>query len=205
MRVDSSANIFETKEACCGAAFLDTRIAQDKIEIVAWLYHHAKTYACIVGGTGIRAGGGRRLLELLLRPLHLGEERRVVDRPDHLADLLAVGIEESDLGEAADLVFPKRIGVRLGVDVDGDEVLDPDGKGKEPDWPAVAKTCEEALREKTKDLELAGWLTEANHLGNVAYRVGRKLEWDQETLRAKNAPEAAPFIRGEYPKGWKLS
>ena len=42
-----------------------------------------------------------------------------------------------------------------------DAALDPDGKGKEPDWPAVSKTCEEALLEQTKDLELAGWLTEA--------------------------------------------
>ncbi len=48
-------------------------------------------------------------------------------------------------------------------------------------------------------------MTEANHLGNVAFRVGKKLEWDQESLRVKNAPEAEPFIRGAYPKGWKLS
>ena len=28
------------------------------------------------------------------------------------------------------------------------------------------------------NFEYAGWLTEANHLGNVAYRAGKKLEWD---------------------------
>lgn len=54
------------------------------------------------------------------------------------------------------------------------------------------------------DFTYSGWLTEANHLGNVAYRAGKKLEWDAEALRAKNAPEADKFIRREYRKGWEL-
>ena len=51
----------------------------------------------------------------------------------------------------------------------------------------------------------AGWLTEANHLGNVAYRTGRKLEWDPVRLAATNAPEASRFIRREYRPGWSPS
>ena len=47
------------------------------------------------------------------------------------------------------------------------------------------------------------WTTEANHLGNVAYRTGKKLEWDYQNMRATNAPEADPFIkRPVYRKGW---
>ena len=42
---------------------------------------------------------------------------------------------------------------------------------------------------------IAGALTEANHLGNVAYRVGKKIEWDTKNLVVKNAPEAARIIR----------
>ena len=64
-----------------------------------------------------------------------------------------------------------------------------------------------AIRNGTQphaNFEYSGWLTEANHLGNVAYRVGKKIEWDPVNLRAKNAPEAAPFIQREYRKGWKL-
>ena len=34
----------------------------------------------------------------------------------------------------------------------------------------------------TCNFEYAGWLTEANHLGNVAYRAGKKLEWDPAKL-----------------------
>jgi hypothetical protein len=53
------------------------------------------------------------------------------------------------------------------------------------------------------NFQYSGWTTEANHLGNVAYRTGKKIEWDYKNLRAKNAPEAAPFIkRPEYRKGW---
>ena len=54
------------------------------------------------------------------------------------------------------------------------------------------------------DFQYSGWTTEANHLGNVAYRTGKKIEWDHQNLRARNAPEAAPFIkRPEYRKGWE--
>jgi predicted dehydrogenase len=54
------------------------------------------------------------------------------------------------------------------------------------------------------DFVYSGWLTEANHLGNVAYRLGKKLEWDSESLRVKNAPEADPIIKREYRKGWEV-
>jgi predicted dehydrogenase len=54
------------------------------------------------------------------------------------------------------------------------------------------------------NFQYAGWTTEANHLGNVAYRTGKKIEWDYENLIARNAPDAAPFIkRPEYRKGWR--
>jgi hypothetical protein len=52
------------------------------------------------------------------------------------------------------------------------------------------------------NFQYSGWTTEANHLGNVAYRTGKKIEWDYQHLRASNAPEAAPFIRKPYRKGW---
>ena len=54
------------------------------------------------------------------------------------------------------------------------------------------------------NFQYSGWTTEANHLGNVAYRTGKKLEWDYANLRATNAPEAAPFIRRPaYRAGWQ--
>ena len=52
---------------------------------------------------------------------------------------------------------------------------------------------------------MPGWLTEANHLGNVAYRAGKKLEWDAVAMRATNAPAADKFLRREDRAGWSLT
>jgi predicted dehydrogenase len=56
----------------------------------------------------------------------------------------------------------------------------------------------------TCNFEYAGWLTEANHLGNVAFRAGKKLLWNAQELRATNAPEIESMIRRPYRKGWTL-
>lgn len=56
----------------------------------------------------------------------------------------------------------------------------------------------------TCNFDYSGALTESALLGNVAYRVGRRLEWDAIKLVAVNAPEAGQFIRHRYRKGWKL-
>ena len=53
------------------------------------------------------------------------------------------------------------------------------------DWLSAIKNGTQS----SANFEYSGWLTEANHLGNVAYRAGKKLEWDPVNLRAKNAPE----------------
>jgi hypothetical protein len=54
------------------------------------------------------------------------------------------------------------------------------------------------------NFQYAAWTTEANHLGNVAYRTGKKITWDWTTMRATNAPEAAPYIRRpSFRKGWE--
>ena len=57
----------------------------------------------------------------------------------------------------------------------------------------------------TCHFDYAGWLTEANHLGNVAYRAGKKLIWDAEAMKATNCPEADQYIHREYRKGWSLA
>ncbi len=76
----------------------------------------------------------------------------------------------------------------------------PDSIGHHKEWIAACKTGGPT----TCNFDYSGALTEANHLGNVAYRVGKKIIWDADKLVAKNAPEAAPLIRREYRKGWKL-
>jgi hypothetical protein len=76
----------------------------------------------------------------------------------------------------------------------------PKSLGHYAEWIHACKTGAPT----TCNFEYAGWLTEANHLGNVAYRAGKKLEWDPGKLYASNSPEAEAFIRREYRKGWSL-
>jgi len=52
---------------------------------------------------------------------------------------------------------------------------------------------------------IAGAEIEHNLLALVAYRVGKKLEWDSANLKATNCPEADKFIRKTYREGWKLN
>jgi len=54
------------------------------------------------------------------------------------------------------------------------------------------------------NFDYSGKLIEHNLLSNVAYRVGKKLQWDAANLRATNAPEADQYIRREYREGWSL-
>ncbi len=77
----------------------------------------------------------------------------------------------------------------------------PNSPGHWAEWVHACKTGAPT----GSNFEYAGWLTEANHLGNVAYRAGKKIEWDPEKLCAPNAPEAEPFIRRDYRKGWALA
>lgn len=67
------------------------------------------------------------------------------------------------------------------------------------EWIRAAKSD---LR-TSADFEYSGWLTEANHLGNVAYRLGRRIEWDASNLRVTNV-DASSLIRRAYRKGWEL-
>lgn len=55
------------------------------------------------------------------------------------------------------------------------------------------------------NFDYAGVLTETALLGNVAHRVGKRLEWDAVKLKATNAPEADAYLRREYRKGWELA
>ena len=51
----------------------------------------------------------------------------------------------------------------------------------------------------------AGPLTEANHLGNVAFRADEKLHWDAKNLRVTNTRSADEFL-GRVPRaGWSLT
>ena len=76
----------------------------------------------------------------------------------------------------------------------------PPSIGHHLEWIQACKTGSPT----TCNFAYSGRLTEANHLGNVAYRAGKKLEWDTAAMRIPNAPDAERFLRREYRKGWTL-
>ena len=76
----------------------------------------------------------------------------------------------------------------------------PDSIGHHKEWLEAAKNGGPT----TCNFDYSGGLTEANHLGNVAYRVGKKIHWDAAKLECPGTPEAAKFLKREYRKGWEL-
>ena len=52
------------------------------------------------------------------------------------------------------------------------------------------------------DFDIGGKLTEIGLSGVLAIRAGKNLDWDGQKMEAKNAPEAARFVRTEYRKQW---
>jgi hypothetical protein len=69
------------------------------------------------------------------------------------------------------------------------------------DW---VRACKTDLKTKT-DFEYSGNMVEHNLLSLVAYRCGKKLEYDAKTMKATNCPEADQFITKTYRPGYVLN
>jgi predicted dehydrogenase len=76
----------------------------------------------------------------------------------------------------------------------------PNSIGHHREWIQAIKTGGTT----TCNFDYAGALTESVMLGIVAYRSGKRIEWDAKNLKVTNAPEAQSLIHKEYRKGWTL-
>ena len=76
-----------------------------------------------------------------------------------------------------------------------------DSRGHHAEWIHACKTGAPT----TCNFEYSGLLTEANHLGNVAFRSGKTLRWDTRKMEVTNHSDAERFIHREYRKGWALT
>ena len=76
-----------------------------------------------------------------------------------------------------------------------------DSGGPYVEWLNAIKTGTPAL----SNFASSGPFSETVLLGNVALRVGKRIEWDAKKLLVKNVPEAAAIIRRRYRKGWDLA
>ena len=55
------------------------------------------------------------------------------------------------------------------------------------------------------DFEYSGNMIEQLLLGLVAYRAGKKIEYDGVAGKITNAPEANEFLRRPYREGWTIN
>jgi predicted dehydrogenase len=76
----------------------------------------------------------------------------------------------------------------------------PDSPGHHKEWLLACR----GEGQTGSPFSYAGPLTEANHLGNVAYRVGKKITWDAKNMKCTGCPEADPFIKRKPREGWSL-
>jgi predicted dehydrogenase len=72
--------------------------------------------------------------------------------------------------------------------------------GHHREWLEAIKTGGQT----TCHFDYSGPLTETALLGNVAFRAGKRLEWDWAKLRASNCPDADLFLRHQYRQGWRI-
>lgn len=76
----------------------------------------------------------------------------------------------------------------------------PRSKGPHRDWIDACKGGPPA----SSNFENAARLTEIVLLGVVAIRTATTLHWDAADMKATNAPEVDPILRGHHRKGWEV-
>ncbi|MCH2124448.1 MAG: Gfo/Idh/MocA family oxidoreductase [Pirellulaceae bacterium] len=81
------------------------------------------------------------------------------------------------------------------------EATRPTSSGHHQEW---IRRCKGQDVHVHSDFQYAAKLTESLLVGNLALRVGEKIEWDGPNMKAKNCPAADQYIRPEYHNGWTL-
>ena len=64
--------------------------------------------------------------------------------------------------------------------------------------------CVKSRQKPNCDIEIGAHIARFAHFGNIAYRLGRKLDWDGEKQQFKNDKAADNFAKADYRNPWKL-
>ena len=75
----------------------------------------------------------------------------------------------------------------------------PDSPGQHAEWMDAIKSGKKA----SCDFDYSGKVSEAVQLAQVAYRCGKKLEFNAVTGTCPNVPEALTWLNQPYRKGWE--
>jgi predicted dehydrogenase len=129
----------------------------------------------------------------------LPEGRTLSDSGSLLVGDKGILFSPNDYGESYSLLPEKDFAGHQ----DPPKTLPRNGKGdsgQKAEWVAAIRGGSPAM----SNFDYAAMLTETILLGNVAMRVGKKLEWDGPNMRVTNVPEAERFIKPEFRPGWNL-
>jgi predicted dehydrogenase len=66
------------------------------------------------------------------------------------------------------------------------------------------EACKDPSRPACSNFSYSGPLTEMVLLGVVAFRCGKRIEWDGPNMKATNCSEAGEYVQPQYRKGWEL-
>ena len=77
----------------------------------------------------------------------------------------------------------------------------PRSAGNEREW---LEACMGSKVKPGGSFEFSGLVTETLLLGNVATRLGQKLNWDRSNLKVVNSDSAQKYVRPERRSGWEL-
>jgi len=115
------------------------------------------------------------------------------------------------VGEGGTLYSPNDYGAQYELIAGGNlkdykdppETLPRNGRGDlgmKEEWLTAARDGKQPM----SNFQYASYLTESMLLGNVAIKAGKRIEYDGETMKIPNAPEAEQFLKTDYRKGWTL-
>ncbi len=131
--------------------------------------------------------------------------------PKEYIDMKKIGHGAMFKGTKGFLIADFETRILLPVGNDGDltyykprpknEVLPPLGHFQQQWFDA----CKNPSLKTACDFEYSGNMIEQLLLGLVAYRVGKKLEYDSVAGQVKNSPEANALLSRKYRAGWTLN
>jgi predicted dehydrogenase len=140
------------------------------------------------------------------------------DQPNMPAPELAKGVKLNDngniiVGDKGTIVVLDDQGGNWGLVEDGKVIHNKELKiektlprnpgdmgGHHQEWINACKGGPKALG----DFSYSGPFTETVLIGIVSFRSQKKLDWDGPNMKARNAPEAAQYVKRDYRKGWEV-
>ncbi len=131
-------------------------------------------------------------------PAVLEADRRIPDTGNLFVGTKASMIVAGDYGESARIIPETKM-----REIGKPKPLLERSPGHQLEW-LMACVGEKPLDFPKSNFSYAGPFTETILLGNVALRVGRKLEWDSVAMKFPNCPAADAFLSKEYRSGWKF-